>query len=385
MVLLLHSPHTNLDERLQESSITTSRRWRSQYFILSFLPTNKRAIKNQLTRLCRMSSTSAPPRRALTGHVVHDFNALQSSQTGHNVHNFTALQSSQVNIGDHYYSRATIVNQKPDSLHNWISPIEYWKHHKFVFDDLHPGSGEWLLNKNEFESWEPSTQTSVLWLHGIPGSGKSKLVSKVIDYLKPKYRSAGTFAYFYCTRNPAEDERSRPKEVIPSFLRQLGFTGTDPKVLKPALASLRTAKEEEAKEHGSEVVEPLNPKECVDTLIKILQGSTTVIAIDAIDELKSEERHEFYKTLSRILNDVDQGVVRVFLSSRDDQDIVHQLSKHANVYISAADNQYDVEEFVKKEVGEATSSGRLLRGRKTISDSLGEKIISTLTGGAQGM
>jgi nucleoside-triphosphatase THEP1 len=250
-----------------------------------------------------------------------------------------------------------------------------------------PGSGKSKLvfEQNEFESWKSSTQTSVLWLHGIPGSGKSKLVSKVIDYLKPKYKSNGTFAYFYCTRNPAEDERSRPKEVIRSILRQVGFTGTDPKVLKPALASLRTAKEEEAKEYGSEVVEPLNPKECVDTLIKILQGSTTVIVIDAIDELKSEERHEFYKTLSRILNDVDQGVVRVFLSSRDDQDIVHQLSKHANVYVSAADNQYDIEEFVKKEVGEAISSGRLLGGRKAISDSLREKIISTLTGGAQGM
>jgi hypothetical protein len=151
-------------------------------FILSLLPTRKRAIENQLTRLCRMSSTFAPPRRTLT------------SQTGHNVHNFTALQSSQVNIGDHYYSGATIVNQKPNSLHNWISPIEYWKHHKLVFDDLHPGSGEWLLNKDEFESWESSTQTSVLWLHGIPGSGKSRLVSKVIDYLKPKYKSTGTFA-----------------------------------------------------------------------------------------------------------------------------------------------------------------------------------------------
>ena len=65
--------------------------------------------------------------------------------------------------------------------------------------------------------------------------------------------------------------------------------------------------------------------------------------------------------------------------------IIHQLSKHANVYISAADNQYDVEEFVKKEVGEAMSSGRLLGGREAISDSLREKIISTLTGGAQGM
>ena len=55
------------------------------------------------------------------------------------------------------------------------------------------------------------------------------------------------------------------------------------------------------------------------------------------------------------------------------------------MYISAADNQYEVEEFVKEEVGEAISSGRLLGGRKPISDSLREKIISTLTGGAQGM
>jgi hypothetical protein len=82
-------------------------------------------------------------------------------------------------------------------------------------EDIQPRSGEWLLGKAEFEEWKASHESSVLWLHGIPGSGKSELVAKVIQYLKDGVDvSANQMAYFYCLRDAAQDERSRPREAI---------------------------------------------------------------------------------------------------------------------------------------------------------------------------
>lgn len=61
---------------------------------------------------------------------------------------------------------------------NWMSDTEklpYLKHHKENKRQILKGTGEWLLNDDIYTSWKHSTESSLLWLHGIPGSGKSKL------------------------------------------------------------------------------------------------------------------------------------------------------------------------------------------------------------------
>jgi predicted ATPase len=87
---------------------------------------------------------------------------------------------------------------------NAISAISSQAHHKAASKDRLKGSGKWLLEKEIFQDWRSESASSVLWLHGIPGSGKTKLVSLVSDEL----RSNVHVAYFYCMRNPAEPERA---------------------------------------------------------------------------------------------------------------------------------------------------------------------------------
>jgi adenylylsulfate kinase-like enzyme len=41
--------------------------------------------------------------------------------------------------------------------------------------DVLPGTGQWLLSDPVFDKWKKESVSSILWLHGIPGSGKSKL------------------------------------------------------------------------------------------------------------------------------------------------------------------------------------------------------------------
>ena len=58
----------------------------------------------------------------------------------------------------------------------WLSPIPYMQHHIQAKSDVLPGTGQWLLHDPRLLDWQNSRSSSVLWLHGIPGSGKTKLV-----------------------------------------------------------------------------------------------------------------------------------------------------------------------------------------------------------------
>lgn len=60
----------------------------------------------------------------------------------------------------------------------WMSDTEnipYMKHHKENRRQILKGTGEWLLTDGIFKEWNDDSASSLLWLHVIPGSGKSKL------------------------------------------------------------------------------------------------------------------------------------------------------------------------------------------------------------------
>ena len=58
----------------------------------------------------------------------------------------------------------------------WISPIPYIGHHNQAKSDVLPGTGAWFLKDEKVLSWLRSSSSSMMWLHGIAGSGKSKLM-----------------------------------------------------------------------------------------------------------------------------------------------------------------------------------------------------------------
>ena len=58
----------------------------------------------------------------------------------------------------------------------WLSPLPYKKHHEQTCKDILSGTGTWLLKQQQLLEWQVSSSSSIMWLHGAPGSGKSKLV-----------------------------------------------------------------------------------------------------------------------------------------------------------------------------------------------------------------
>ena len=78
---------------------------------------------------------------------------------------------------------AVQVSELADQLHqdrsrkllNWLSVVPNDQHHQSIRQGRLSGTGTWLLEKPEFQNWMQASYSSVLWLHGIPGSGKSML------------------------------------------------------------------------------------------------------------------------------------------------------------------------------------------------------------------
>ena len=58
----------------------------------------------------------------------------------------------------------------------WISAIPYIQHHNQAKRDVLAGTGAWFLNDEKVLRWLSSSSSSIMWLHGIAGSGKSKLM-----------------------------------------------------------------------------------------------------------------------------------------------------------------------------------------------------------------
>jgi len=58
----------------------------------------------------------------------------------------------------------------------WISSVPYERHRIQVTARLLSNSGEWLLRNPAFSTWRDSRGSSLFWLHGPPGPGKTTLL-----------------------------------------------------------------------------------------------------------------------------------------------------------------------------------------------------------------
>jgi hypothetical protein len=204
------------------------------------------------------------------------------------------------------------------------------------------------------------------------GAGKTKLVSKVVDNLMHDSSDQG-FAYFYCDRN--EESRRQPENVLRSFVRQLSirkeggiFTIYEPLV--------RLYKEKEARGFASGY---LNIDESEKLLLELFQvHSRITLVLDALDECNKTLRTQLIWIFERLI--AASKNVKIFISSRRDEDIKLQLEKRANVGISATDNQGDIAKFV----AEAIANDRPNR-RIPLHDDLREAIMRVLLDKSGGM
>lgn len=184
-------------------------------------------------------------------------------------------------------------------------------------------------------------------------------------------------AFYYCDRN--DPLNSTPEAVLRAILKQLSSLDTGTGLLNPVVNAYKKA------EDAGLTSETLDLGECRDLIIEILQSYSQInIIIDALDECQKETRSRLIVALKAIMESApDVNLVKIFISSRDDDDILLKLNKHPNIRIDPQDNSQDISTFVESEIDRRINEQELLRG--TVSDDLRDYVKSTLIKQADGM
>ncbi|KAI1822615.1 hypothetical protein F4861DRAFT_550622 [Xylaria intraflava] len=262
----------------------------------------------------------------------------------------------------------------------WISQEPYQKYHKRERETFLDGTGKWLLFHPVYKQWKNDSASSILWLHGIPGSGKSKLTSLVIEDAQSSFQSrqAPPPAYFYCSRNPAEPGRSDAEKIIASIVRQLSSLGPGEPLLQPTVNTY------DSQESYGFAADSLQLQESCDLLMELLQNyPTAIIIIDALDECSPKTRQKLLDSLERVLRH-PSALVKVFVSSRDDGDIVNKLRDYPSLELSSNLNSVDISNYVEHETRSLVNQGKLLSSSRRRVE-LSQKISEEVSNGAQGM
>jgi len=203
-------------------------------------------------------------------------------------------------------------------------------------------------------------------------SARSLVVKRVLE-LQESTGGANGLAYFFCNRS--EPDRRDPDGVMRTLVKQL--------CSQSAATLAPVAREYERREQAGFPSDTLDFRRCQELLIELLlMLPHTIIVIDALDECDQETRQQLLRVLQEICN-ACPGRVNIFVSSRNDSDILLELEGVPNHYIKPTDNAEDIEKFINVRLDTAIQNRKLLRGK--VSTELKELIVKELSSGARGM
>ena len=262
----------------------------------------------------------------------------------------------------------------------WVSAQPYLDHHEQISKKALAGTGKWLLEDPLYAKWHKGSTSSLLWLHGKVGAGKSTLVSIVIEDAKRRFEAGQSPppVFFYCSRNAAEPQRSDPAAILSSIVRQLSCTEPGLPLLSPIIEIY----ERKGQGFSSQGLQIEESRDLITRLIEYYPMTT--IVIDALDECDPEKRELLLDAIESLLQDSSLGLLKVFLSSRDDQDISCTLREYPNLDLVPSKNSADIEAFVREETDRLVRKQRLLRNSRA-KESLKLLIIEDVARAADGM
>lgn len=228
--------------------------------------------------------------------------------------------------------------------------------------------------------WEEQVDVSTKMLYRICIVLISDYRSVVIKNALQKFKRSQTSAlgYFYCSRNPAEPGRSDAASIVASIARQLSTAEYEGPLLDA------TIKMYEEKENQGFASGSLSLQESIGLILKLLEKyQDAIIVIDALDECNEETRGDLLDALEELLKE-SPCLLKVFVSSRTDQNIVYRLETYPNLELSSGRNAKDIDLYARYETKRLIKRGDLMR-RSQRKEELCDKIIAELICKADGM
>ncbi|KAG0649187.1 rad55 [Hyphodiscus hymeniophilus] len=183
--------------------------------------------------------------------------------------------------------RTIVSDTQRDKIYEWLQITDPSPLHHQACSQYEPKTGDWMLRSPEWTGWLRAT-TPCIWIHGVPGAGKTILASYLIKAVKDHLQHNEATPCLRWTVN----QLCRQAKSIPTCLNEVYEQGGTPS-LKDLLG----------------VIEAI-----VEDFDKIY------IVIDAIDE-SPEPRDELLNVLQDLASDPRFEKIKLLATSREYNDI----------------------------------------------------------------
>ncbi|KAI9890433.1 MAG: hypothetical protein M1814_003917 [Vezdaea aestivalis] len=242
-------------------------------------------------------------------------------------------------ILDHVSEEARI------QLNQWLMPIDVEATHESILKVHHRGTCAWVLEAPEFLLWEKQ-RNSLLWIHAIPGAGKTVLASSVIDHVRSKTQTGEATVYYYFDYKD-RDQRSSQKMMAT-------ITASLASKSKSCFDEL-DAKVRMARSAGRKPTREMVHSYFRDSLKHF---SKVCLVVDALDECTDREN------MLEDLFDLPKscpGDLKLLVTSRKHTDIQEALDSvdHLWIDMEASLVQPDIKKFVDAEIEEIIRKQRI--------------------------
>ncbi|KAF8244003.1 hypothetical protein K440DRAFT_589065 [Wilcoxina mikolae CBS 423.85] len=225
---------------------------------------------------------------------------------------------------------------------DWLSPADVDTTKDNASQEKTPGTSEWLLNSREMTEWldgDPNSN-AVIWLHGIPGAGKTVLSSTIIERLqemKQPLQNVSTVLYFFCSYKLPD--KNTCLAILRSFIYQI--------ILQDEQLIAYVYNQYTTTPHS------ITMSVCKKMLAHLFDSCSPIachiyIVIDGLDELPEAERAEFLPILKKWM--IEKPVVlRFFIGSQDLPDIRKVLSRKTTRIVVGDKNKKDILKYIESE------------------------------------
>jgi hypothetical protein len=259
--------------------------------------------------------------------------------------------------------RSKLNNDEDINVLNWLTPVNYGSRQSDFINRRQPGTGQWLLESEEFQTWLNSDQQT-LFCPGNPGAGKTILTSIVVEEVTSRFSTdpGVGIAYLYC--NFRQKHEQKAQDLLTSLLKQLSEEWS---TLPDSVKSLYD-------KHKKKRTRP-SLDEISSTLQSVVSTySRVIIIVDALDECQELDGNRT-RFLSIIFELQSKYGVHIFATSRTNDDIASSFIGKKPLKIYATNE--DINSYLNE---------RMLHLKSDIFDrSIRDMIVSEITKSVDGM
>ncbi|KAK6356022.1 hypothetical protein TWF718_000395 [Orbilia javanica] len=234
----------------------------------------------------------------------------------------------------------------------WLTPIEYNLQHHDITQKRRSGTGQWLLESDQYHEWFQNRKR-ILFCKGIPGGGKTFLTSIVIDHLLQfdSYSAIGV-AYIYFDYKWTYEQTIY--NLLASLLKQLAHRQ------RPFPEHVKRMYD---RHESNKTWPPTN--DIIEALRTVATAYSRVfVVVDALDECQVSDycRNNF---LSAIFELYTECGINIFATSRNIEEIVERFKLQGSTVLEIRAHAEDLRSYLDHQINQSQNE-MLQKDRETI-------------------